>query len=83
MLPMNIWFVVFNNAMCLQWTCSALGVVTFPIAFEETAYCFSYAIPSQSGTQGIRIDAITLTSFQTSRIGQYTPSYAWVMIIGK
>lgn len=69
--------------MCLQWTCSKLGTVTLPVAFEKAAYCFSYAIPSESNRTGIRINAITLTSFQTSRIGEYTPSYAWVMIIGK
>lgn len=60
-----------------------MGVVALPIAFEEAAYCFSYAIPAESNRSGIRINAITLTSFQISRIGEYTPSYAWVMIIGK
>ena len=69
--------------MCLQWTRSKLGTVTLPVAFEEAAYCFSYAIPSESNRVGIRINAITLTSFQTNRISDYTPSYAWVMIIGK
>lgn len=60
-----------------------MGVVALPIAFEEAAYCFSYAIPSTSNTQGVRVSDITLTSFAIGRIGQYTPSYAWVMIIGK
>lgn len=75
--------MVLNNAMCLQWIRSPKGLVTLPIAFDEAVFCFSYAIPNETNTQGVRMNNITTSSFSIAGIGSPQPSYAWVMIIGK